>query len=673
MTTDSTDRFADRDADIYGKALAAFFDDQSVPYFVATSAQLNHGAFGQPRRKEQESIWVDPLTFISGKRSPGRMLAPMPHPVGGRSLTVVAAQYGMGKSKLMRQLCRHLREHGGPTPLPINLAHCRERAACLDRDAPTKAQFLELLFAHLGSAGAEVIAGRPLLGHGEPVLLLLDGLDELVSDRTQHSNFFHGLALLLGDGTSPGIPPLRAVVTARYEYLVAFEFGTEIKDCVKRVAGNAAQVHFLQLDFFTKDNIRSYYQHRTSSPLPKEVADHRKLMELLQRPLLLRIFCDYVINRPEEVFANLDKYATPEKLLWRYLLASSEDSTLKRAQDEIDARYGLDIDALANVCLELFKCGRENLTVNEVGACLRPQTDETPSEVAEEDVWPSIHKCAFLKRQAAPDGTLFLTFAHRSFFEFLVARAMWSKMDKEGSMTEFDDFVLNVDMRKFLHSMLKKEKWHERTRKSYGLEAPEEWAMLGEECQRPDAETLGRLDGERTLLLNLMTNPEHETRHSSAAELATEEEVRFRTVRDFLAATIYPGQQAPDNNRWPHERHHPRYLLYNYEAVAVFLKYHWWDDRASEISGIFESCLRQGVERVLWRITAKEETSEVLREPHALLLERILDIAQRLRYPWVRRFADGSDRDKLDLARDHISPALRERIAAIRAEIIRTA
>jgi hypothetical protein len=596
----------------------------------------------------------------------------MPHPAGPRSLTVVVAQYGMGKSELMRQLCRHLR-NSEAAPLPISLAHCREHATRLDHDVPTKAQFLELLFAHLGPAGEEVIAGRGVLDHEKPILLVLDGLDELVVNRTQHSNFFHGLAVLLREGFSPGTLPLRVAITIRYEYLVAFEFENEIKDCLRRLAGSTVQIHFLRLDFFTRENIRRYYQRRTNSPLPKEIAEHSKLMELLQRPLLLRIFCDYVKDHPDEVFANLDKYATPEKLLWKYLRASSEDPALVRAQKGIDSRFCLDIDALAGVCLELFKSGRDRLTLDEVRTCLRPRTDGMPPEVTEEEVWLSIHKCAFLKLQAGLDGAKFLAFAHRSFYELLVATAMWSRMDKDGSMTEFDDFVLNVDMRKFLHSMLQEQKWHERTRKSYGLEAPEEWAMLTASGEPPDGAMLRRLDEERTILLDLMTNPEPDILRDSPGELASDSEARFRTVRGFLAAAVYPVKKIQDSNLWRHEFHHPRYLLYNYEAVAVFLKYHWWDERASEISRIFDSCLRQGAERVLRRVTETEGTPKVLREPNALLLERILDISQRLHYTWARGFAHGSERDKLDRALRIMHPALKQRITAILAEIARTA
>ena len=137
------------------------------------------------------------------------------------------------------------------------------------------------------------------------------------------------------------------------------------------------------------------------------------------------------------------------------------------------------------------------------------------------------------------------------FLEYFTAEGLARDVEEaQGPTDEFNTLVLNVDMRKFLRFKIDaipefrskfEEPFHEVTRYSYGLDNPEEWPMGVEKFQGLKAE----LDRTRIALLDGMTYPEQPERE-------VEEQIDW-----FL------GGQTKGR--------HPKYLMYCYESVAVYI------------------------------------------------------------------------------------------------------
>ena len=198
--------------------------------------------------------------------------------------------------------------------------------------------------------------------------------------------------------------------------------------------------------------------------------------------------------------------------------------------------------------------------------------------------------------------------------------------EKEDEFGAFDDIVLNVDMRKFLRTFFGDE-WYERTAKAYALDDKEssEWQLAEVESDHPIdlSKERKRLDSQRKKLLDIMTDPnESQPNNKRKKELAN-------IINAFLE----------EQNRY-----HPRYLVPNYEAITVFIWHNIWSKEGKKICEDFEKVLEERSFNILNLF--KEEKYELGR-PWFLLLYKILDIANRLRFSWIQSFIDMNDDEKI--------------------------
>lgn len=99
-------------------------------------------------------------------------------------------------------------------------------------------------------------------------------------------------------------------------------------------------------------------------------------------------------------------------------------------------------------------------------------------------------------------------------------------------------------------------------------------------------------------------------------------------MRQPLEATIY----------WflaNEKEFHPRYLAYNYEAVAVYLAYQCWTGTAKAV--------RERLGKILSdRLTAASKTPDgpaKCADAWELVIERALSIGLRLHYDWIGKMA----------------------------------
>ncbi|HEX3529244.1 MAG TPA: hypothetical protein VH988_19480 [Thermoanaerobaculia bacterium] len=599
---------------------------------------------------------INPLIFVTGVRGPQHGSHAMTRFAEVSSVNVVVGTYGLGKTELMHQLCNHIlknRAHvSSPQPLPVNLALCNHKRGLLNEaTVPSGEVFSQLLFSHLIEDEDDcAFTAGPLLSAiaGGEVFLLLDGLDELVISGKEYQGFLGGLANLLALGAQirgSAAPLFRIVISMRYELLTATDSdgGADLVRTLRSTppGGEPLPVYFLRLDLFDDSRVQLYMKRRGLEPhwFP-EVSRHHALLEVLYRPLLLRIFCDMALGpEREKVFQKLASYKHAAQLIDDYVTLAEKDYELRRAQEAIESLYQWDSNELARECLDLYLRGIDFMRVENLRNILRPDA----RQISKDDVWRGIHKCPFLRRSGNK-----AFFTHRSFLEFFVAKGVSLDMERseneERRFSAFDTLVLNVDTRKFLKSIVvekaDEEVWFQRTFRAYGLANPEEW-------EPPYPPDLKELDEQRRALLDAMTEPEDKKVNETARVY----------IRKFV-------ERADD-----HDRLHPRYLTYNYEAVAVFLKNNRGEDLLI-VREQFRNLLRDRLEKTMNELGSLPGIKSYLREPLELLVERILNIAQRLRYPWAPVYTEDLQKERLKTLIS--AGATQDRIFTILDDIERT-
>jgi hypothetical protein len=599
-----------------------------------------------------DAVYGNPVIFITGIRTkkttptPEQPIAPAP------SLSLVVGQYGLGKTELMFQVC-HQMQYSVETPLPVNLALCRDRVEVLDGGTVTASEMADLLFGRIAArAGVETSflldQLQPAIRSGQ-IVLLLDGLDELISTPAQHHAFFAGLMTLLNHRGAEGAGArFKVVISMRFEYLSGV--ADDARDLVGRLR---IPVFYLVLDYLGDSGVAAYLAARLPEmkSIFSEIRGHRLLLDMFRRPLLLRIFCDLALRsdfRLPELFVKLDQDNSPAALLDAFIDTAADDARLREAQDQI-GRVIWSPGQLALKSLDLSRNGETELTVEHLRDVIVPIGDEISQDEIRDlpatEVLKGLHKCPFLRQDLVgvdletDKEARVARFAHKIFLEYFTAKAMAAEMKAQSIVRQaldptpqkrvFDELVLNVDMRKFLRGLLESDdEWRRETRKSYGLvdaKDLEEWKKRG-------TDDFDDLDRNRWTLLQFMTDPEHPPENI------------HKTVRAFL-----DRQQ-----RWLH----PRYLLYNYEAVAVYLWYERRNPATVPLKAEFGDIVRRRLEEVLIDLHGLGAAASDERRAKSLLLERLLDIGRRLNYGWVAAFADDRetylmsaiDQDNVDVA-----------------------
>jgi hypothetical protein len=467
--------------------------------------------------------------------------------------------------------------------------------------------------------------------------LILDALDELIGSAREFDKFLRVLSALARTGLESSLELLfNIVVTLRFEFLnnVTSSSGKDIARRLRGAGDCKPEVCYLQLDYLQNSHIHSYLtvrnprssvtgdERRFGSHLYEQVKRNDRLLDMLRRPLLLRIFCDLLshgidLNRIIEKLEDKEDLA---ELLSIFVQEASDDQRLVGDQ-KLLAQWTWDADKLARKSLELYCQGRSSLSVGDVKEILRaedPQSQSDPSgiELTDDEILFGIHKCPFLRiergKQAGEDRAL-IRFAHAIFLEYFTAKGMFlSKENAAEDFSAFDELVLNVDMRKFLRGLVGKD-WYERTRKSYALEGKdrEEW----DHAAKVD---FNELEKQRVLLLDAMTDPELSVRMGSSQ--------LDQAVERFLA-------DARDC--------HPRYLMYNFEAVSVYSSYRWGSEQGRQTKKKLGNVMR---ERVDYALKHKDVIDSEKWPAWELLIERVLKIGQRLGYKWVKEYGkQGND------------------------------
>jgi len=324
-------------------------------------------------------------------------------------------------------------------------------------------------------------------------------------------------------------------------------------------------------------------------------------------------------------------------LLQRFVESAETDDRISKDQKKITS-LTWDADELADKCVKLYEAGKSEMELNDVADVLKDTNRDAPNlkerTLEPAEILDGIHKCPFLWKDVRMEHstqTVTVHFAHKIFFEYFIARGILLNKER-GNYTPWMNLVLNVDTRKFLKGMIEDFEWYERTKKSYAMEPDDRKYWLHQDAIDFDA-----LEKERRLFLDYMTDPENEKyMRDSDGSLA-------KAINDFLDKE---------------DKLHTRYRMYTYEAVALYIWFHRWDEQARKISDRFSEVLETRLEEI--RVGLLNETRPI-RNPLELLLERILHIGQRLRYPWAKQYLSQKE-ELLTLVTD---AGLNNRIRAI--------
>jgi hypothetical protein len=545
-------------------------------------------------------------------------------------------EYGLGKTEFVFQFCEHLLAHGGErsaAPLPVNLAMCRWMEPNIDEilDDPLNPEvFTELLFspvlAGFSPGTPSFFEGEllPAIHRGE-VLLILDGLDELVSNAHQHKKFFAGLRRFL-DPSRLGLSrtKFQCLISMRLEYVMSVDTPAA-SNLVQQMqsSGNGhwrPMIHFLHLDFLNDSWIESYLRHTTN--LHPDLEKFRALpgfYEVLHRPIFLQML--KVLDDAPFQFSAANLTHPVQLVRAIVTLAggserSAKDSPFQIERDQLAQLAGFfwDTDLLARAALVKFEATGPSFafSAEDLKLFLLPLPSEAPAPLPTvDDAMHAVHKCPFLYKIRADS----IVFAHKVFLEYFVARGIVLDLQRSGGA--FERLVLNADMRKFLRFLIEetwpdeKDVWYHHTFRC-GLDQPDQWDFPE---PRQFEHLLPDLERIRRRLLDSMTEPRK-------IDVPATREI----IEEFLA--------LDDTHSL-----HPLYLMYNYEAVAVYLWRHRWHEDDVWLLDKFErridaraTDLMRSLRPLQDEFALHAQWNQVPRETKELLVERISDIARRLQF-----------------------------------------
>ena len=610
---------------------------------------------------EKQSDHIDPLSFLGNYGNGPRARPPF--------LAFAIGSYGTGKTELSYQLSQSLQRESSHSirALPISLGRCRADKQILDT-VPSAREFAALLFkgfpqkSDVSYAMWKKIQSAIKTGG---VLLVLDALDELIERPHRHSNFIKGLlGFLLGDTQLEGERNFRVLVTMRQEYLSSVD-RSDAKGTLQActVSGYQPTVYFLYVDQFSEDEIGEYLsrRHPGITRLLEFVGKVPRLLSTLQRPLLLKIFADYLEvlqtqgklekllgldgskrdysgNSINSIF--FDSPVGPGSLIKEYVDMIHDHG--RELQAAFNSEYYWNKERLARSCMELYGSGETELKRRDAEYIREPLDSEAinrygrrPASMAldeEEDPFLSFHKCPFLIRDQDS-----LRFAHKTFFEFFTTQAIAEELEKKGldKADGFNNLVVNSDMRKFLQYFLGKEEFYEYIKLSCGLMSSKGWGMPAERYE----EMKSALGLTLRVLTEGMTEPE---------KVRDDVETRIDWFLDNCDPTkSYPG-----------------YSTYCFHAVVTYLFERPWDRKAvrwrGRLDGILKGALVHSIEKI------KEKCEE--REWWERLIERLLALGLRLLYSWAGELA----LDVESLVDESWHPKTRKRVERIIEDIQRS-
>lgn len=588
---------------------------------------------GRAERAPLDFKLSDPVLYVAGGPVPDHCPFDKQRYATPPTIGILAAEYGMGKSELFAMLERYINANApllrDRRALRVELGHhvpstrrpLLARVAGEDDEAARR--FAELLF---GTQTDDEYEERRARIRSGKTILLLDALDELLpqGDQTDYERFFDGLANYAGGQSEPE-PGFLILVSMRREFLVTVDdeaaglIGRTVRG---RCAAKRLTTDLLQLAPFTLDLIRVYLERHFEGPeTPSEGLDVESLMarieaderlvEILSRPLLLRLWCEMVSG-----IGSLPDISRTADLIESYIKFASKE------QHKVHGG-GWDLDKLSEKALNLFSNAEIEIPDEDIDELVTVKPGAGSPEERQATLEAAIHKCPFL--QQTNEG---VCFAHRAFFEYFTVQGVkLHALRQPRDVKPFNDLVLNTDMRKLLKAYLGEKMFISLAHEAWGLD-DSSWASS--EQDREDFERW------HSRLLASMTIDWHEPGEAK----------KLREAVVGLLARIRDGAEV-----------HPNYLMYGLDSIGVHLLRET-NANIRDQRKPFSDVVKDTAERVVARLKDIKEKPDAgdqasanrpfQGEDYELLLEKVLDLGTRLHMPWVipyctRRVEDISD------------------------------
>lgn len=612
------------------------------------SLDRNHPLDRTDETRIETKILLSPLNYLTGLKLGDNWWFDKTAR-DGPSISIVVGEYGLGKTELLHCVAEALHEarvDTGVDVLPVSLSSARGLRTLAESFEPR--DFLCALLLHLTinltEPQLDEIFARIADGS---LVLLLDALDELVSDETEHHAFMESLGRL-SSSLTPAVG-FHIILSMRLEHLNKVYRG-KLQRAGKRLevaADHSVAVDFLLLDFFSDAMVRDYVSYRLEDPKIMELLPRsREFQDLLRRPLLARILCDLVPSDPRKrraLLQDLQEVTSAAALLRLFTHRARIDPVLKSAQAEIRERLGGPSELrwshrkLSAVSLKAHLGGKSELDRQATLKILVAEPEEKVDAeqtvaavrlLSDDDLWMTIYKCPFLNRAGShlesADPALRVAFTHRVFFEYFVTEGVILELKElwGSNNLAFHNLVLNVDMHRFLRDLtiLTEAKgdrpggeklWYLETGRAYGLE---------KDCEREWSKH-GRLPKDRKKWLDDIRRPLLDAR--SGLKDSEDPKMLRGAVLKFLEEDDGSGLSLP-----------PRYLIPNYEAVAVCLLKPWIG--TEDLHRRFADLLGRRLDKTV-HLLLGDALEPDSREIYELLVERLLDVGLRCNYAWARR------------------------------------
>ncbi|MBL9005301.1 MAG: pentapeptide repeat-containing protein [Myxococcales bacterium] len=327
---------------------------------------------------------------------------------GSEQTALVLGEFGSGKSTLLAEWCVRLTERlNGPLPILVNLA-----------TAPATHDGLDMLLAAFGGAhdsdaAISQRAALELLIRHRLLLPCFDGFDEMAT-RFGDPNPAGRLASLLRVAASGG----RVVITSRDHYFSSqSDLMRTTAATLRETLGTSAGHRVLQVRPLTTPQVSELIgntlgsEQQTQSAL-KRIASTYDLTDLVQRPLLLSM----VIQSLDRIAAGArvapaDVY---EAYVQKWLEQTREDDHSLPREEKV--RFA---EALAE---QLWRSGQPSCSWEDLRESVRSRIGgiRLPEYVPDAAAFLDVQGGAFFVHE----GDSRYRFAHKSFLEFFLARAL---------------------------------------------------------------------------------------------------------------------------------------------------------------------------------------------------------------------------------------------------------
>jgi WD40 repeat protein len=321
-------------------------------------------------------------------------------------MVLVLAEFGSGKSFLMRQLAKRLDQEGEITPIFIDMSQ-------LDKGMTLNEVIAQHLTRHQVNL-IDINAFNYMLQNGD-IVLLFDGFDELVS-RVKYAGAVAHLNMIIQAASGNA----RVVVTSRKEHFVSDQdllqaLGEQIQQ---------ASARMIRILPFEKREILEFLTHRLGDAVAATIRlqlmdDIKDLLGLSRNPRMLGFIADLSLEDLENAKAGGEKISAASlyhTIINNWLEFEAERLGKGGAAEPLtlENRWS----AVRHIALVIWKQAEQKIALADLQTDIATQLKNiTTIDIDEHQATHQVGSGTLLVR----DEVGYFYFAHRSILEYLIA------------------------------------------------------------------------------------------------------------------------------------------------------------------------------------------------------------------------------------------------------------